>query len=391
MAAAKRHAARVAGASARARSRRRVLDAVMACATLCAAPLRGQAALTSPDHEGLMLGAELSPEEVRRTAMNALWTFPSILFSSFVVAWGAECAVLHLAGPGPGAAGVDPGAARVRGRGGDRMAPGRATDDRELHGRIAAPDRPRLAHDLGGLCVLAPGARRARLLARDPARAGARGRSRGTHADVTLLHVDRVEGHAGPVGRGHPGEHLRHVPRHPPAHPTQGTRGARRRRRGAARGDEPALTRPRTRGDRTVRRGRRDALPHLVPVPHEHGLEQYQPVDGPGGDDPGGLLDVAGPPGRDPARGASDRGGAHAAAGRTGRGASGELQFPGVRGAGLLRFWCVQFVVPDSRTIMCYAYGGWLALELVSVFWRPGRLRAFLVLSRLWRTHGQAG
>src|SRR5690242_20303390 len=31
-------------------------------------------------------------------------------------------AVLHLPGPGAGAAGVDPGAARVRGRGGDRVA-----------------------------------------------------------------------------------------------------------------------------------------------------------------------------------------------------------------------------------------------------------------------------
>lgn len=28
--------------------------------------------------------------------MNALWTFPSILFSSFVVAWGAECAQFYI-------------------------------------------------------------------------------------------------------------------------------------------------------------------------------------------------------------------------------------------------------------------------------------------------------
>lgn len=67
------------------------------------------------------------------------------------------------------------------------------------------------------------------------------------------------------------------------------------------------------------------------------------------------------------------------------------FNFQAYEALGLLLFWCVQFVVPDSRTIMCYAYGGWLALELVSALWRPGRLRAFLVFPRLWRTRGQAG
>ena len=41
-------------------------------------------------------------------------------------------------GPGARAARVDPGAAGVRGRGGDRLAPRRRADDRQLHRRAAA-------------------------------------------------------------------------------------------------------------------------------------------------------------------------------------------------------------------------------------------------------------
>src|SRR6185436_18918516 len=43
-----------------------------------------------------MIGAGLPPEEVRRAAWSALWTFPSILMSAFVVAWGAECAQFYI-------------------------------------------------------------------------------------------------------------------------------------------------------------------------------------------------------------------------------------------------------------------------------------------------------
>ena len=43
-----------------------------------------------------MIGDGLPPEEVRRAAWSALWTFPSILASSFVVAWGAECAQFYI-------------------------------------------------------------------------------------------------------------------------------------------------------------------------------------------------------------------------------------------------------------------------------------------------------
>src|SRR5205823_14150101 len=36
------------------------------------------------------------PEEARRGAISALWTFPSILASAFVVAWGAETAQFYM-------------------------------------------------------------------------------------------------------------------------------------------------------------------------------------------------------------------------------------------------------------------------------------------------------
>jgi cation:H+ antiporter len=64
------------------------------------------------------------------------------------------------------------------------------------------------------------------------------------------------------------------------------------------------------------------------------------------------------------------------------------FNFQAYEALGLLLFWGVQFVVPDSRSLMCWAYGGWLTLELVSTLWRPGRLRAFSVFPSLWK--GQA-
>jgi len=43
-----------------------------------------------------MIGSDLPPEALRRAAHSALWTFPTILLSSFVVAWGAECAQFYI-------------------------------------------------------------------------------------------------------------------------------------------------------------------------------------------------------------------------------------------------------------------------------------------------------
>ena len=61
------------------------------------------------------------------------------------------------------------------------------------------------------------------------------------------------------------------------------------------------------------------------------------------------------------------------------------FNFHAYEALGLLLFWSVQFVVPGSRGVMCWAYAGWLALELVSTFWRRDRLAAFAAFPALWR------
>ena len=43
-----------------------------------------------------MIGGQVSPAEAHRSALQAIWTFPSILASAFVVAWGAEAAQFYV-------------------------------------------------------------------------------------------------------------------------------------------------------------------------------------------------------------------------------------------------------------------------------------------------------
>ena len=43
-----------------------------------------------------MVTGPLPPDEAQRAASQAMWTFPSILTSAFVVAWGAEAAQFHV-------------------------------------------------------------------------------------------------------------------------------------------------------------------------------------------------------------------------------------------------------------------------------------------------------
>ncbi|MCE9628279.1 MAG: hypothetical protein K8R56_10240 [Candidatus Eisenbacteria bacterium] len=67
------------------------------------------------------------------------------------------------------------------------------------------------------------------------------------------------------------------------------------------------------------------------------------------------------------------------------------FNFQAYEALGLLLFWSVQFVVPGSRHVMCWAYGSWLGIELISAAWRPGRLQAFRVFPTLLRTGGREG
>ncbi len=65
--------------------------------------------------------------------------------------------------------------------------------------------------------------------------------------------------------------------------------------------------------------------------------------------------------------------------------------FQAYEALGLLVLWVAQFLLPDLREEMCWVYGSWLVLELVSGFWRAGRLRAFAVFPTLWASHPPKG
>jgi cation:H+ antiporter len=61
------------------------------------------------------------------------------------------------------------------------------------------------------------------------------------------------------------------------------------------------------------------------------------------------------------------------------------FEFQAYEALGLLVCWAIQFAVPDSRDLMCRVYAGWLALEVVSSLWRKNRLEAFRVFPSLFR------
>jgi cation:H+ antiporter len=51
---------------------------------------------------------------------------------------------------------------------------------------------------------------------------------------------------------------------------------------------------------------------------------------------------------------------------------------------GLFLLWLVQAIVPGWREEVSVLYAVWLAAELASALWRPGRLRAYRVFPTLW-------
>jgi cation:H+ antiporter len=60
------------------------------------------------------------------------------------------------------------------------------------------------------------------------------------------------------------------------------------------------------------------------------------------------------------------------------------LNFQAHEALGLFALWFVQFCVPHWREEVTVAYAAWLALEIVSALWRPGRLKAFILFPGLW-------
>jgi cation:H+ antiporter len=57
---------------------------------------------------------------------------------------------------------------------------------------------------------------------------------------------------------------------------------------------------------------------------------------------------------------------------------------------GLFLLWFVQFLVPHWREEISILYAVWLVIEVGSAAWRPGRLRAFAVFPTLWTRRGRA-
>ncbi len=62
----------------------------------------------------------------------------------------------------------------------------------------------------------------------------------------------------------------------------------------------------------------------------------------------------------------------------------GNFNFQAYEALGLFALWFAQFLVPHWREEICLAYAAWLAVELISTAWRPGRLAAFREFPRLW-------
>ena len=60
------------------------------------------------------------------------------------------------------------------------------------------------------------------------------------------------------------------------------------------------------------------------------------------------------------------------------------LNFHAYEALGLFVLWFVQFLVPHWREEVSVVYGVWLAFEIASTLWRPGRLRAFAIFPALW-------
>jgi cation:H+ antiporter len=61
------------------------------------------------------------------------------------------------------------------------------------------------------------------------------------------------------------------------------------------------------------------------------------------------------------------------------------LTFHAYEALGLFGLWFAQFMVPHWREEISVVYAIWLAFEIASVAWRPDRLRAIVVFPRLWR------
>ncbi|HYB52968.1 MAG TPA: hypothetical protein VEG84_03795 [Thermoanaerobaculia bacterium] len=55
---------------------------------------------------------------------------------------------------------------------------------------------------------------------------------------------------------------------------------------------------------------------------------------------------------------------------------------------GLFLLWLIQFLVPSSRHVMLYVYGAWIALEIALVALGRKKILAFRAFARVWKSRG---
>ena len=65
------------------------------------------------------------------------------------------------------------------------------------------------------------------------------------------------------------------------------------------------------------------------------------------------------------------------------------LNFQAYEALGLLALWFAQFCVPHWREEIAVVYAIWLMIEVASALWRPGRMKAFVVFPALWAMGGK--
>jgi cation:H+ antiporter len=61
------------------------------------------------------------------------------------------------------------------------------------------------------------------------------------------------------------------------------------------------------------------------------------------------------------------------------------FDFHAYEATGLFALWLAQFLVPHWREPICWVYATWIVIELASTAWRRGRFAAFGTFVELWR------
>jgi cation:H+ antiporter len=62
------------------------------------------------------------------------------------------------------------------------------------------------------------------------------------------------------------------------------------------------------------------------------------------------------------------------------------MTFEAYEAAGLFVLWLVQFLVPSTRDVMVFVYGSWIVIELILLGTGKRKLHAFGAFSRSWRS-----